>query len=125
MADHLLLPDPRRLPSRRVSGSGAGGPARHWGQHGGHLETQLAQVVRAPRRINQGVDPRLVFKIRAASRPADTGFQGRGLQILGETVDYTYFVMSDDNGAALSAAISSYSSGGVQRSFFEDRKSVV
>lgn len=119
MADHLLLPDPRRLPSRRVSGSGAGGPARHWGQHGGHLETQLAQVVRAPRRINQGVDPRLVFKIRAASRPADTGFQGRGLQILGETVDYAYFVMSDDNGAALSAAISSYSSGGVQRSFFD------
>lgn len=119
MADHLLLPDPRRLPSRRASGSGGGGPDRQWGRHGNHLKTQLTQVVRAPRRIDQGVDPGLVFKIRAASRPTDSGFEGRGLQILGETVDYTYFVMSEDNGTALSTAISNYSTRGLLHSFFD------
>ena len=119
MPDHLLLPDPRRLPSRRASGGGGGGPDRQWRRHGGHLQNRLTQVVRAPRRIDQGVDPRLVFKIRAVSRPTDSGFVGRGLQILGETVDYTYFVMSEDNGAALSTAITDYSTGGVLRSFFD------
>lgn len=119
MADHLLLPDPRRLPSRRASGGGGGGPERQWGRHGHHLKAQLNRVARAPRRIDRGVDPGLVFKIRAASRPTDSGFEGRGLQILGETVNYTYFVMSDDNGMALSAAISDYSTEGELRSFFD------
>lgn len=119
MAEHLLLPEPRRLPSRRASGSGGGVPNRQWRRHGDHLKTQLAEVARAPRRIDQGVDPGLVFKIRAGSRPTDSSFQGRGLQILGETADYTYFVMSEDNGAALSTAISNYSTHGVLRSFFD------
>lgn len=119
MPDHLLLPDPRRLPSRRASGGGGGGPERQWGRHGNHLKNQLGQVVRGPRRIDQGVDPSLVFKIRAASRPADSGFEGRGLQILGETLDYTYFVMSEDNGTDLSTAISNYSVRGELRSFFD------
>lgn len=82
------------------------------------MQSQLTSVVSAPRRFDQGVDPKLVFKIRAVSRPVDTAFEGRGLQLLGETVDYTYFVMADDQGSALNRAIVNYTRTGDLRSFF-------
>lgn len=119
MPDHLLLPPPRRLESRRASGGGGGGPSRNRAQHGRDLRTQLARVVAAPRRIAQGVDPNLVFKIRAASRPSDSGFEGRNLVILGESVNYTYFVMAEDEGSGLARSLGSYSANGVLSSFFD------
>lgn len=119
MPDHLLLPEPRRIPSRRVGGSGGGGPTRQRGEHGGHLRQQLTATVRAPRRLDQGIDPALVFKIRAGSRPDDSAFEGRGLQVLGETVDYTYFVLTEDQGSQLNDAIQRYIRTGELRSFFD------
>jgi hypothetical protein len=38
--------------------------------------------------------------------------------VLGETVDYTYFVLADDQGSAFSAAIERYTRTGDMRSFF-------
>lgn len=119
MPDHLLLPPPRKLESRRVSGGGGGGPNRNRSQHGRDLRSQLGRIVASPRRIAQGVDPNLVFKIRAASRPADSGFEGRNLLILGESVDYTYFVMAEDDGAGLAKSLGTYSANGVLSSFFD------
>lgn len=118
MPQHLLLPDPRRLPSRRAGGGGGGTPPRQPGQHGRHLQQQLTDAARAPRRLNLGVDPSLVFKVKAGSRPEDSAFEGRGLHVLGETVDYTYFVLADDQGSAFSAAIERYMRTGDMRSFF-------
>lgn len=117
MPEHLLLPNPRPLHSRRSSPAGGGSPNRQRGPHGAHLRQQL-QIARAPRQLNAGVDPDLVFKIRAASRPEDSTFEGRGLQVLGETVDYTYFVLSSDQGASLDRAVARYVATGELRSFF-------
>jgi len=117
MPEHLLLPNPRQLQSRRTGGAGGGTPDRQRGQHGTHLRQQLG-TARAPIRLNAGVDPDLVFKIRAQARPEDSSFEGRGLQILGETVDYTYFVLADDHGEALDEAIQKYIQNGTLRSFF-------
>lgn len=119
MPQHLILPAPRPLRSRRVSGAGGGGPLRHRGEHGRHLGEQLVETTRAPRRLDQGVDPRLVFKINARSRPTETSFTGRGLQVLGESVDYTYFVLSDDQGTTLAQAIVRYTRTGELSSFFD------
>lgn len=117
MPEHLLLPNPRQLGSRRTSPAGGGTPTRQPGQHGPHLRRQL-DTARAPRQLNAGVDPDLVFKIRAGSRPEDSAFEGRGLQVLGETVDYTYFVLSSDHGASLEDALQRYVRAGELRSFF-------
>lgn len=119
MAQHLILPDPRRLPSRRASGAGGGGHQRQRGQHGRHLRQQLQQVVAAPSRLNAGVDPSAVFKIRAAARPDDSAFENRGLQVLGETVNYTYFVLTEDRAATLNRAIVRYTNSGALGSFFD------
>ena len=117
MPEHLLLPTPRPLQSRRSSPAGGGSPQRQRGEHGRHLRQQL-EAARAPRQLNAGVDPDLVFKITAGARPEDSAFEGRGLQILGETVDYTYFVLSSDQGASLESAIQRYVRSGELRSFF-------
>jgi hypothetical protein len=117
MPEHLLLPIPRQLQSRRTSGAGGGAPDRQRGQHGAHLRQQLG-TARAPIQLNAGVDPDLVFKIKAQARPEDSSFEGRGLQILGESVDYTYFVLADDQGAALDQALQRYIQNGTLRSFF-------
>lgn len=115
--EHLLLPNPRQLQSRRASGAGGRSPNRQPSQHGAHLQQQLTGA-RVPRQLHAGVDPDLVFKIRAASRPEDSSFEGRGLQVLGESVDYTYFVLASDQGASLDAAIQRYVANGSLRSFF-------
>ncbi|MDO8731921.1 MAG: S8 family peptidase [Actinomycetota bacterium] len=79
---------------------------------------QQLQEARTPRQLNAGVDPDLVFKIRAGSRPDDSAFEGRGLQVLGETVNYTYFVLSSDQGASLEQAMQRYVRTGELRTFF-------
>lgn len=119
MSDHLFLPEPWRIPSRRAAGGGGGSPERRRGEHGTHLQNQLFEVIRAPRGADRGIDPNLVFKIRAVSRPAESSFTGRNLKILGETEDYTYFVFSDDYGASLSNALGDYTRSGFLGSFFD------
>lgn len=118
MPDHLLLPEPHGLPSRRAGGSGGGGPLRQRSIHGAALGAQL-QTVRGPRRLDRGVDPKLVFKIKAGSRPTDSSFEGRGLQVLSESIDYTYFVLADDEGESFGQAIARYRENGDLRSFFD------
>jgi len=119
MPEHLLLPDPRPVGSRRTGGGGGGAPNRDRSRHGTRLRAQLQAVVAAPRRLNAGVDPSLVFKIRTSGRPQGSGLEGRNLQVLGETRDYTYFVLADDQGAALATALASYSTSGALRSLVD------
>jgi len=117
MPEHLLLPEPRRVPSRRAGGGGGATPARQQTSHGRTLGRQLA-TVQGPRRLDRGVDPKMVFKINAASRPTDQTFEGRALQVLSESVDYTYFVLADDQGSSFADAIARYGESGDLRSFF-------
>jgi len=119
MPEHLLLPDPRPVGSRRTGGGGGGAPNRDRSRHGIRLRAQLQEVVAAPRRLNAGVDPSLVFKIRASGRPQGSGLEGRNLQVLGETRDYTYFVLADDQGAALAATLDGYAASGALRSLVD------
>jgi hypothetical protein len=116
MPEHLLLPDPRLVGSRRAAGGGGGGPPRNRRQHGAQLQAQLQQIVTAPRRLAGGIDPDLVFKIHATSRPATNALEGRDLQVLAETRDYTYFVLSQDDGASLANALRAYTATGTLRS---------
>lgn len=117
MAEHLLLPEPRPVPSRRAGGGGGATPARQQASHGEALGRQLA-TVQGPRRLDRGVDPKMVFKINARSRPTDPTFEARGLQVLSESVAYTYFVLADDQGSTFADAIARYRESGDLRSFF-------
>jgi hypothetical protein len=70
------------------------------------------QVVRRARALPSGIDPDLVFKVKAAStRLTDESLAPRGLVALGETADYLYFVMAHDEGRALGDAIGYYATG--------------
>src|SRR4051794_20299824 len=109
---HPELPVRRVLDSRRVP-AGAGGPlpSRNPRHHGSDLRQQL-QVVRRARALPAGIDPDLVFKVKAAStRLTDESLAPRGLLALGETADYLYFVMAHDEGRALGDAIGNYATG--------------
>lgn len=64
------------------------------------------------RKLTRGVDPNLVFKVSATGRPDDGALAHRGLQILGETSDFTYFFLVSDEGAALKKALDQYSTTG-------------
>lgn len=113
MPDHLPLPDPRRIDSRRSrSGAGASGKAPDPRRHGGKLRGDLASaraVSATPRVVIEGVDPRLVFKIHASTRLA---LDPRGLTFLGDTADWTYFVVPDDEEASqLFSDLDEYESG--------------
>lgn len=119
MPQHLQLPPPRSVSSRRTSQPGGKRPSRQAGEHGTHLKEQLATVVQKPRRLDAGVDPKLVFKISAQSRPTEETFLNRGLKVLGETVDYTYFVLTDDQGSSLAADLDKYAKTGSLKSFFD------
>lgn len=119
MPQHLQLPQPQQVPSRRTSQAGGKRPTRQPGVHGGHLKQQLTRVVQKPRRLDEGVDPRLVFKISAQSRPTEETFLNRGLKVLGETVDYTYFVLAEDQGSSLATDLEKYTKTGNLKSFFD------
>lgn len=114
MPEHLQLPEPRPLASRR-SGSGPPGdrPPRDPASHGGKLRGDLASIaaarLSAARVVIEGVDPRLVFKVRATTR---LDLNPRGLTFLGDTVDWTYFVVPHDVEASqLLADLAEYESG--------------
>src|SRR4051812_42819124 len=98
MPDHLLLPERISVPSRRQGGGGGGTPPRNPRRHGGDLERQLQRAVAVGReiRVVEGIDPGLVFKMHAVSgaRLDDDDWRRRGLTLLGDTEDWTYFVLS-------------------------------
>lgn len=113
MPEHLPLPDPRRIDSRRSrSGTGAPGEPPDPRRHGGKLRGDLASaraVSATPRVVVEGVDPRLVFKIHATTRLA---LDPRGLTFLGDTTDWTYFVVpSDEEASQLVDELAAYESG--------------
>lgn len=116
MPEHLLLPEPRAVGSRRAGGGGGQSPSRERTSHGMRLRQQLEHIVAAPRRLNVGVDPDLVFKLAATARPAEGTLEGRGLQVLGETREFTYFVLASDDAAALDSMLGAYTANGTQRS---------
>lgn len=60
-------------------------------------EIGQAVAIASQIRVVEGVDPGLVFKVRATGRIADDAFASRGLTFLGETRDWTYFVFSDED----------------------------
>ena len=109
---HPELPERRQLSSRRTPSGGSPPPQRNPRRHGRALSDELSEVQRQ-RRIDSGIDPDLVFKIRTARSLVDTAtLERRGVFILGETVDWTYFVLAHDEGSALGDAILAYRQGG-------------
>lgn len=97
MPDHLLLPERIALGSRRQGGGGGPGtPPRNPHRHGGALKDQLGRALDRlrPIRVIEGVDPARVFKITARGRIVDQTWSAKDLQFLGETADWTYFVLS-------------------------------
>ncbi len=97
MADHLLLPDRIALTSRRQAVGTPRTPPRNPRRHAARLTREVTEAVAVGTRIRvvEGVDPGLVFKLRATQRITDESLGSRGLTFLGETADYTYFVFSD------------------------------
>lgn len=115
MANHLLLPTATQVGSRRAGGGGSTPPPNrsvHGHQLRGELDAAITTAAAIPRRLPTGVDPSLVFKLHASRRPNESLLDGRNLQLLGETTDYTLFVLSPDSGTALAQAIDSYQSTG-------------
>ena len=116
MPDHLLLPDRVAVPTRRQGGGGGAAPSRNPRTHGGDLERQLQRAVTVGReiRVVEGIDPGLVFKIQAipGARLDDADWRRRGLTLLGDTEDWTYFVLSsEDIPGQLQAELARYSEG--------------
>lgn len=99
MAEHLLLPERIALASRRQgTAGGSGSPERNPRRHGRRLEREVQEAVATARPVTviEGVDPGLVFKVRASGRITDETWGHRGVALLGDTDDWTYFVLSED-----------------------------
>lgn len=72
--------------------------------------------MQSARPISAGVDPDLVFKLRAEGGRLNEGMlASRGVTPLAETADYTYFVLSQDKGRALAEALRAYSVRGADQ----------
>lgn len=114
MAAHLQLPEPRPVSSRRSENANPNGaPSPAPGPHGGKLRGDLTSALATftiPRVVVEGVNPRCVFKIKAKTRLALS--RPRGLTLLGDTTDWTYFVVADDAEATrLREELDSYEAG--------------
>src|SRR6476661_8502604 len=109
MAEHLPLPARIPLSSRRqpAPGGGARTPERNPRRHGQQLARQVmeATAYSSELRVVEGVDPGLVFKIRAAHGIEEEKFTSRNLTFLGETGDFTYFVYSGEEPDKLMAQL--------------------
>lgn len=115
MADHLELPDPLALQDRRQGSAFGSTEAREPTSHGRALREELDDARDVPlRRVVDGVDPRRVFKVRSTTRITDSELASRDLQLLGDTDDWSYFVVPDEEDATeLYRAIEAYAHGGV------------
>jgi Subtilase family len=118
MADHLLLPAPVRLDSRRAGHGRGSTQQRSPGAHGGKLTQELDAAVAAqrPARTIEGVDPACVFKLRATGELKETALTTNELQFLGDTVEWTYFVLAPgEDPTELRARLGSYTAAGEDR----------
>jgi subtilisin family serine protease len=95
MPDHLPLPPPVPLASRRIR-RGPRASVRNPRQHGEGLATELAVSVKRAQSIKiiEGVDPALVFRIRVTGRLSAEDWRRRGLELLAEGEDWDYVVLS-------------------------------
>jgi hypothetical protein len=103
------------LDSRRQGPAGGpGSTPRNPRQHGQRLRRELDRAIERARpiRVVEGVDPGLVFKVQAKGRITDDTWTARGLAFLGETGDWTYFVLSrEDAPDQLLEQLSNYAAG--------------
>lgn len=129
MAEHLPLPARIPLSSRRqAAGRGPRAPQRNPRRHGQQLTREVMEAIAysAELRVLEGVDPGLVFKIRAAHGIDEANFTNRGLSFLGETRNFTYFVYSGEEPDKLLSQLQRYGQGpdelggkGTGRTFFD------
>ncbi|HVC06994.1 MAG TPA: S8 family peptidase [Solirubrobacterales bacterium] len=117
MADHLRLPPPRAIPSRRAGGGGGDVDKKVPGRHGRKLKEDLAAAAAAatPVRIKDGVNPAQVFKIRTAGGVDDAKLESSEFQWLGNTPDWTYFVLSREGPAEFERMLDAYTAAGEER----------
>lgn len=117
MADHLRLPRPRVLDSRRARTGGGEPVHRVPGRHGGKLKGELTAATSAPRpvRTKDGVNPAQVFKIRTVGGVDDAKLESSGFQWLGNTRDWTYFVLAEDGPVEFERMLDSYTAAGDKR----------
>jgi len=125
VADHLQLPAPIRLDSRRARGGRGDQTAPPSpGRHGKKLTDELGSAVESQRetRSVEGVDPSFVFKIKASTRINDSTFRTSGLQFLGDTSEWTYFVfVAGDSPEKLIENLEGYTAAGDDRSEADNR----
>jgi hypothetical protein len=77
-------------------GGGPRTPPRNPHRHGGKLAAELTASVASAQAIQilEGVDPALVFRIRSAGRLSSEQWANRGLELLSESGDWDYVVLS-------------------------------
>lgn len=113
MPNHLLLSDPASVPTRRAR-TPPRPPERNPHRHGGGLVSSLSNSVTKARqiRITEGVDPALVFKVRAAGRLSEDQWRQRGLELLTEGEEWNYVVLSPGvEPPAVGADLTQYAAG--------------
>lgn len=113
MVNHLLLPAPQGLGSRRLPPGFGRTPERNPRQHGTTLAGQFRSIqVPSTSLAADGVDGRFVFKIRSESGFSDNHIlELRELEVLGNDDTSTYFVLAGDGGRAFAQALEIYSRG--------------
>jgi subtilisin family serine protease len=106
------------LRSRRRIPAPPGQPPRDAREHGRSLQRKVEDAIlrSPPARPVEGVDPALVFKIRARTRLDDNTWRARGLEPVAESRDWTYFVLSrGDAPEGLREALTRYARGPTNR----------
>ena len=94
-------------------------PVRHGKKLRGEFEA--AVTAQRPIRLVEGVDPGLVFKLRTSGGVKTEKLEEAELQWLGNTQDWTYFVLAEDGTAAFEAMVDAYTEGGEVRDEAKDR----
>jgi hypothetical protein len=110
MPPHLPLQEPFD-PGQRRQGSGAPpAKSRNPRRHGQALQREFQRAAEQARpRVLEGIDPDLVFKVAGTSRIDESTWARRGLQLLSESQEWTYFVLSPaELPAALQRELAAY-----------------
>lgn len=92
MPDHLLLPAPHRVDSRRTSGGPSGRPPASRAYHGGELARHLDSVDELAEEAGE-VDTDFIIKLSGTTRLAPPYRKWKLVQ-LGEGPDWSYFVLA-------------------------------